>query len=193
MYSLRVLVKHYENNFEQKLNNELVFYKQFLTNPAKLINLIAWAITADGTTHKHQRRIRKKVKAAIEQHLLKNYKSILSYKNFDDFMKLVGNIVGIGQLTAFDIAKRLGNCFGILPKKIYIHRGAYEGAKNLLGNKVKGRKFLYMHELPSEHQKLSPIHVENFLCIYKDHLTKSIIINPLKSCFGKVPSPNVAC
>lgn len=101
-------------------------------------------------------------------------------------MELI-RIKGIGDLTVYDTAVRIGYSFGLHPEKVYIHRGAKTGAKNLLGRKaVHGRKFLYMHELPIEFQSLTPMEVENCLCIYKNSFLTGKLIEPKSSCNVKL-------
>jgi hypothetical protein len=164
------------------LENELLFYTQFLYDPERLIHYIAWAITEEGTTHKHQRRLKKTVKALLKQTLIEKYQDIKSFKTFDEYMELFLSIDGVGQLTAFDLSKRHGLCFGIKPEKIYLHRGAYKGARNLLGDKTKGKKFVYINDLPKEIQILSPVDIENFLCIYKDYFNQPQKLLFIKKC-----------
>ena len=103
----------------------------------------------------------------MEKYLLNNYDKIQQIKDFDTLMKLFRGITGVGSLTSYDMATRLGFCFGITPKKIYLHRGTYIGAKNLIGNKVTGRSSLNLKDLPKELHHLTPLQIEDFLCIYK--------------------------
>ena len=100
-------------------------------------------------------------------------------ENFSDFEELydfihsvIGNIKGIGPLTVYDTAKRIGHLFEtpIYPKQyVYLAAGAADGAKNLL--KVSSLKFRepidifkpYFGTLPS-------IFIEDILCIFKKEL-----------------------
>lgn len=99
--------------------------------------------------------------------------------NFSDFEELydfirsiIGNINGIGLLTVYDTAKRIGHLFEtpIYPKQyVYLAAGAADGAINLL--KVSSLKFRepidlfkpYFGTLPS-------IFIEDILCIFKKEL-----------------------
>jgi len=99
--------------------------------------------------------------------------------NFSDFEELydfirsiIGNINGIGLLTVYDTAKRIGHLFEtpIYPKQyVYLAAGAADGAKKLL--KVSSLKFRepidifkpYFGTLPS-------IFIEDMLCIFKKEL-----------------------
>ena len=58
-------------------------------------------------------------------------------------------IKGIGELTIYDTALRIGFYLDIYPDKVYLHAGTREGAKRLIGeDKVKNKKYLEMSELP---------------------------------------------
>lgn len=98
------------------------------------------------------------------------------YDGFSDFEQLydfvasvIGNIKGVGSLTVYDTAKRIGHLFEtpIYPKQyVYLSAGAMEGAKTLLGTKsLKFREPVeifkpYFGTLPS-------IFIEDILCIFK--------------------------
>lgn len=178
----RIVNDFISKKFAEVQTGELEFYKQNKNDPAKLCHLIGWAIASNGKTQSHQRRIERETKRNLEQHLLEFYHLIPSLKNFDELRELI-RMKGIGDLTIYDTADRIGYTFDIHPNKVYIHRGAKIGAKNLMGPKaVRGRNFLYMHELPLEFQILTPREVENCLCIYQDSFLT-----------GKLPNHKVSC
>jgi len=189
--SLKNLVDDFKQRYGKQKEDELKYYKSYKDDPKTLCYLVGWAKKANGKTHPHQYRILKSVKSRLEEYLFVNFKRIQKLTDFDDLLKLLMKIKGIKQLTAFDAATRIGVCFELSPNKVYIHRGAYKGAKNLLGNKGQGRNFLYMHELPPEMQTLTPIQAEDFLCIYKDAFQTMDI--PKKSCSNRYLIPKNFC
>jgi hypothetical protein len=83
-------------------------------------------------------------------------------------------IKGIGDLTIYDTAQRIGNYLGIQPDKIYLHRGVRTGAEILLG-KIK-TKFIIKDQLPAPFSKsdLSAADFEDILCIYKNRIATCI-------------------
>jgi len=104
-------------------------------------------------------------------------------KYFEDIMALVYSqkVKGFGPLCVYDTALRLGAILNIYPKAVYLHRGTYDGAKNLFGNDFirmnaqlfKGdRQYPYLEKdcFPLELQRLEVHHIENFLCSRKDDL-----------------------
>ncbi|MDR7207958.1 hypothetical protein [Priestia megaterium] len=171
MNNLQVMVNDFLKNYSDCQLKELNFYTEFKTNPKKLIHLIAWAKTSDGKTHSHQCRIPKNAKQNLENYLLANYEKLSKMRDFEDLMRGLRGIKGIGTLTCYDVATRLGICFGVTPQKVYLHRGTYKGAKNLLGDtKVRGKSFLNLIDFPKELQCLTPSQIEDFLCIYRNSI-----------------------
>lgn len=106
-------------------------------------------------------------------------KSVIVFKDFEDLYdhinKLIGGITGIGPLTVYDTAKRIGHLLAcpIYPYDyVYLCAGAKAGAEKLLGYKLNGKEptstfYPYFGSLPS-------IFIEDILCIYKKYFTYSI-------------------
>ena len=78
----------------------------------------------------------------------------------------IGSIKGIGALTAYDIAHRIGAHFGKAPRLVYLHAGTRTGARvfNISGDSFDPRI------LPKAFSRLAPSEIEDCLCIYKDEL-----------------------
>jgi hypothetical protein len=74
----------------------------------------------------------------------------------------IGSVHGIGALTVYDIAHRIGAYLGKSPKMVYLHRGTKEGAA-ILG--FRGES-LDPTQLPSAFSRLTPAEIEDCLCIY---------------------------
>ncbi len=93
-------------------------------------------------------------------------------RTFDELHSLVqrkiGIISGIGKLTIYDTAHRIGAHLGLHPEFVYLHAGVCSGAK-ALGLDYKADK-LPMSALPKAFQRLRPEQAEDCLCIYKDDL-----------------------
>lgn len=131
----------------------------------------AWdSITRQGKMHPHQRRIgRQKLFEGLSI-TFKNCQRADQFENFDQIYEWIRSISleinGIGPLTTYDVATRLGMWLGFKPEFVYLHAGAKEGAKALgiKGEKVKPSEF------PASIQTLEVDHIESFLCVYKDKL-----------------------
>lgn len=97
-----------------------------------------------------------------------------SFNDFHDVYCWIESITkkteGIGSLTIYDVARRLGAWLELEPSKVYLHRGALKGARKL---GIKG-EIVSLNDFPPEIQKLGATHAENFLCIYKDEIAKLV-------------------
>ena len=106
------------------------------------------------------------------------------FKDFEelyDFISLVmSGIHGIGPLTVYDTAKRIGHLFDspIYPKQyVYLAAGAKNGAEALLGKKgLRFREPIQLFE-PS-FGSFPSIFIEDMLCIYEPLFSKCSV-NPI--------------
>ncbi len=79
-------------------------------------------------------------------------------------------IRGIGRLTVYDTALRIGANLGLEPAMVYLHAGTREGAKTFGPN--GSRQSISPRELPSAFRRLRPREIEDCLCIYADTLAR---------------------
>ena len=96
--------------------------------------------------------------------------------SFDELHRLVqdaiGSLHGIGELTVYDTALRIGAKLGHLPKRVYLHSGTRAGAR-ALGLDWRAA-FIEVRDLPSELRVLRPHEIEDCLCIFKDKLRSAV-------------------
>ena len=106
----------------------------------------------------------------------KIYSGFNDFEELYDFIKsVIGEIKGIGSLTVYDTAKRIGLLLDtpIYPKMyVYLAAGAKKGAESLLG-----KKDLHFRE-PIDYFKphfgtLPSIFIEDMLCIFENELNGS--------------------
>jgi len=83
----------------------------------------------------------------------------------------IGSIRGIGDLTVYDTAVRIGAHLGLEPQMVYLHAGTKAGAR-AMGLAGQGGR-LAMSTLPAAFRQLSAREVEDCLCIYKDALASA--------------------
>jgi hypothetical protein len=106
--------------------------------------------------------------------LLKKQTELKRCQSFDELYQkiktLLKNISKLGPMYVYDVALRLGSSLGLPPEKVYLQRGAMQGAKILLGQVAKGKSVLEKNDFPVELQCLEPVEIEDFLCIFKKHL-----------------------
>jgi hypothetical protein len=124
----------------------------------------------NGQMHGHQRRVAHKLEEGLKISLSDNIPS----SRFSDFHSIyqwvksvTDRVSGLGTTTAYDVARRLGIWVGFQPTMVYLHAGAFEGAKKL---GIEGET-ISLNDFPREIQKLGATHAENFLCIYKNLLS----------------------
>ena len=131
----------------------------------------------DNDKHPHQFRVPNNVLRKFTDRLLRQAESMLRCKNFEQLHELVAScrVKGIGILTIYDTAQRVGANMRIEPRRVYLHQGTRLGAeryfkRTLSVDSVNKREF-------REFSKLSCSAIEDVMCIYKDEfpLTKNPI------------------
>ena len=135
------------------------------------IERAAMAVSPSGKRLHHQRRIPKAVLRAWADALLERRDNIEAAKTFGELHDIVsdvgGELHGIGRLTIYDTATRIGAFLRLEPDRIYLHAGTLEGARAFGFHQGK---WLSPTDLPKPFRKLSPGEIEDCLCIYKRHI-----------------------
>jgi signal recognition particle subunit SEC65 len=178
---LEKLVKDYLSNYKDHLGSELDYFADS-SDIEEAIYRAASLGDEDDRCFDHQRRIKKKAKDHIQKvlpNIMKELSSRHKKSTFQDLYELVRKTIahpGIGELTVYDIAKRIGAKIKVMPDIVYLHCGALDGAhslnrimKGVLSEDIKKRR-LPMKSLPEELKVLEPYQVENFLCNFKKKL-----------------------
>jgi hypothetical protein len=124
-----------------------------------------------GKRHPHQYRIPRALLAKAESNLLECAAEIQGCETFKELHELVqreiGGIPGIGVLTVYDVATRIGAHLDLAPRRVYLHAGTAAGAKAL---GLEGRETLNRVELPKAFRRLRTYEIEDCLCLYKTQL-----------------------
>lgn len=124
---------------------------------------------ADGKMHPHQRRVSSKLaqglKVSREDAALPEH-----FETFEELYKwleyVAYRVKGLGAMTTYDVAQRLGMWLDLSPNVVYLHAGTAEAAKKF---GIEG-KIAPLTAFPPEIQALGCTHAENFLCIYKSEI-----------------------
>jgi hypothetical protein len=128
----------------------------------------------DEKRHDHQRRIPVDILEVAKRRLQECANELRNASSFDELYALIeskiGNVSGIGDLTVYDVAHRIGAYLNLEPQSVYLHAGTRDGAR-LFG--LQGRE-IHHYELPLAFQKLSPAEIEDCLCIYREHIRRII-------------------
>lgn len=139
-------------------------------------DIVNQAIFNDGKKYKHQYRIPTKILKEYETNILRLKDTIVRCQDFDNILKSVSSVAikGIGDLTKYDVAFRMGCAFGIFPDKVYLHAGTKVGAIKLgLVKKYSRKQYLTLDDMPDWLKNVEPYQIEDFLCIYKKEPTQS--------------------
>jgi len=138
------------------------------------ISKAAKAVKPSGKRFGHQRRIPESVLRQSERALLDAVPALRSAGTFEGLHRvissIIGDIAGIGELTIYDTALRIGANLGLEPAVVFLHAGTRMGARAL--GLDGSQKFIERRYLPREFESLSPGEIEDVLCIYKDRLGK---------------------
>jgi hypothetical protein len=135
---------------------------------ATAIRDAALARRADGKCEDHQRRVGLARLGPFEQSLQQARDAIAQCRTFDDLHAIVceHRTEGVGPLTVYDTAVRVGAYLGLAPEKLYLHTGTRKGARALRLD--ASSDYLEPNGLPLPRRRLSPDETEDFLCIFKD-------------------------
>ncbi len=139
-------------------------------------NCIQMAATARNLLekkHPHQYRIKNEILELFAEKLHRNKKKISSVKDFDKLYVEIEKlkVKGIGPLTIYDTAHRIGSYLNISPQRIYLHRGARIGAEKLLKRRIKSRT-IEKREFPM-FSDFTCEEIEDILCLSKGNFEKN--------------------
>jgi len=161
---LDAIVSSYILNFRSGARHEMRYFESQRSLFA-VMEKASLCVTPDGARHPHQRRIPQSVLGRAKQRLEAVAKSLRRARNFAALYQIVedeiGSIRGIGSLTVYDIAHRLGAFLGKTPSLIYLHAGTRLGASafGLRGKAITRR------QLPDAFSRLTSAEIEDCLCI----------------------------
>jgi hypothetical protein len=163
------IVAAYIRDYRQNARAEMRLFR-ILRTPSSAIRIAALCELPSGKRHPHQRRIPKPVLENAEARLQAIGRTLANVADFSALHRLVrdeiGSIRGIGALTVYDIAHRIGAHFGKVPRLVYLHAGTRTGARAF---NISGESF-DPGILPEVFSRLTPSEIEDCLCIFKDHL-----------------------
>ena len=104
-----------------------------MKNLQEVVEKASLAETYKGRRDPHQARIKKELLEKLGKCLTKKLDELSNCKNFDCLLKIVEacakQIKGIGELTIYDTALRIGFYLDIYPDKVYL-QGQGKGPKD---------------------------------------------------------------
>jgi hypothetical protein len=163
------VVASYINDYRASAKAETAHFAA-LGSLVAAIEKAALCLLPDGKRHPHQWRIPRRVLEQAERKLQTRVQALNRAADFEEIHDIVsseiGSIHGIGPLTVYDVAHRIGGFLGAPPKLVYLHAGTRLGAAvfGLRGTAIRSG------ELPTPFSRLTAAEIEDCLCIYRDEL-----------------------
>jgi hypothetical protein len=171
--SLRDFVIEYEKEYRPNLQQQLDWFREQPSIQTAIENA-ALACDNRGKRYSHQRRHPRELLHRAQQLLLDKSEVLRRCRDFDDLVAAVtealGKMKGLKELYCYDTALRIGAFLKIYPDKVFLHRGARTGARNLQLNFQTHA--LHKQEVPPELRALRAYEIEDFLCIYKAEFSR---------------------
>lgn len=137
------------------------------------------SLDREGKMHNHQTRVRATARFKFAEDIISNpglLRRRSRLKEFDELYDELKSIQpwGIGDVTLYDVAVRIGAFMGLEPRSLYLHAGVREAWDRLNGRKSK--EFRIAHsDLPEALRSLPADEVEDCLCTYRELISPSWI------------------
>lgn len=161
----------YVRHHRERATAELSYFRD-LPSDEEAVSVAAMGEYPKGKRHSHQRRVAPAALRESRRRLIASLSIVQAVTSFDDLIDLleatIRPIPGIGELSVYDTAVRIGARLGVEPSKVYLHRGTRAGAAAL--NLNTKRRALDLDDLPIELRILTAREAEDVLCIYKHEL-----------------------
>lgn len=190
--TLSEIVADYIREHRDNAQAEMRFF-EIQRSATQAIQKAALCVLPSGKRHPHQRRIPRALLELVEARLQEVQGQLKRAATFDDLHRAIaeqiGSIKGIGTLTVYDIAHRIGAYFGKRPNLVYLHAGTRKGAK-VFG--ITGASF-EPDVLPREFRRLQSYEIEDCLCIYKDMLGTDGRVDSVNLCCREKPRQRRSC
>ncbi|HME68350.1 MAG TPA: hypothetical protein VKM54_00560 [Myxococcota bacterium] len=170
-HSLAAIVRAYQRHCRPRALEELNSFRCEPTLRAA-VQRAALAQKPDGRRYDHQRRLSKGTLEEVCRRL--SGEDLRRCRDFDQLhatvKDLVGGVAGVGELTIYDTALRIGAKLELYPSSVYLHRGTRDGAR-ALGLDWRADR-IEVGERPRELRALEPYEIEDCLCIFKGDLSR---------------------
>lgn len=169
---LAAIVRAYKDCGRAKLRAQLA---SFRAEPSlsSAVQRAGLAMRPDGKRYDHQRRLKRVVLQKGTRRL--QNASLKGAPDFDALYRIVegtiGLLHGIGEITVYDTALRIGAKLGVKPRLVYVHGGTRQGARALNLGLAWRLPYLPPSAFPPQLQELEPHEIEDCLCIFRDKLS----------------------
>jgi hypothetical protein len=132
----------------------------------------------NGKMHSHQTKVPVAARRQFGWEIISQVGPLVSNlvvrNSFDQFYDIIWGLrpAGIGPLTTYDVAVRLGAYLKLEPQSLYLHTGARMGWDAMWGGDRLGQANVRVPKeiWPAPLRRLSADMAEDFLCTYRDAL-----------------------
>ena len=166
---MKLIVKKYIDQYQKAHHRELAY---FMNMPSLKVAISKASLVKDNPDlfFSHQRRISHDALARFESSLQSYFHRNIKISDFQQLYRSVLDckVKGVGPLTIYDTALRIGAFLRIAPSEVYLQCGSKRGAKKL-------KIFTSSPSVPASRfhpalRDLKPSEIENLLCIYEDEI-----------------------
>lgn len=129
-----------------------------------------------GKKHNHQSKVRDVNLQRFAELILCNINPDFVL-NFDHLFDHLGQILpwGIGPVTHYDVATRIGAYLKMEPEQLYLHAGVLDGWKLLHPMNVRWPERMPRYSWPAALRVLPADQVEDLLCAYRTFLNPDMV------------------
>lgn len=167
------IVAHYRLEMQPKADNERRWFR-IQRKIHEAVRLAGLARGPGDRRFRHQYRIPERVLQRASRALLRQLHTIGRSKSFEQLLETVhetiARIPGIGPLTVYDTALRIGARLRLSPARVYLHAGTRHGAMAL--GLDTNRTSFDPSELPGPLGQLTGEEAEDILCVYAADLAR---------------------
>jgi hypothetical protein len=130
----------------------------------------------NGKLHNHQSRVPEKIRMFYAKKITNKFDTV-TINDFDELHDWLEGIApdGIGPVTIYDVATRIGGFLKMEPQSLYLHAGVRIGWNLLHGRRYLNVKRVRREDWPKALRCLPADEVEDCLCALKDYLSPDLL------------------
>jgi hypothetical protein len=167
------IAQHYVAHYREREGRELRWF-EIQPSLRDAIEVAGLATSPSGKRLAHQRRIPGEVLRQWADTLHERATHLQNAGSFDGLFKEIEKVGrqlhGIGELTIYDTALRIGAFLKLAPDRVYLHAGTRQGARALgIG---AGTTHIARSALPAGLRRLPAAEIEDCLCLYAQDIAR---------------------
>lgn len=202
--TLAAVVRDFQWRFPRERRDMVWEYCKDASSLREAIQRACDSRAADGKMHNHQSRVTAYARKQLEKNLVDGgIQWMMMLKqgqvNTDDYFDAIHDLVeeskplsGIGPVTVYDVATRIGAYLDIHPTSLYLHAGVRQGLYALFEATDQwwggGRSWAQVHRVPRANlvgwypalDALPTDEIEDFLCTYRD-VFADLVNDPIRA------------